>query len=240
MVRIKSVSIRNFRGIKTCELKDLSDINLLIGKNNSGKSTILEAIYFLSLLVKEKPPYLLYIMRRRENRTQWSVRELYFGCETTEPIKISLIFDNEEEVVIKTNNGVEIPNFIIDVLSNEKGTSRHTFNLDFRYVGSSGPRIEDIFSGEILEFLKQVTLIDDFLIHEINDVERRFLQKIKERGIDIKAMSSYRRIYDKLATNWEWIPYREVGDSRVVITRGEKKISYRKPWTGRQTWFRDS
>jgi predicted ATP-dependent endonuclease of OLD family len=45
---IKDLNIKEFRGIKKCEkpLK-FSRFNILIGKNNSGKSTILEALSLL-------------------------------------------------------------------------------------------------------------------------------------------------------------------------------------------------
>jgi AAA15 family ATPase/GTPase len=45
---IKELFLKNFRGIKTGHLKDFSRINILLGPNNSGKSTILEALYLTS------------------------------------------------------------------------------------------------------------------------------------------------------------------------------------------------
>ncbi|RLF08904.1 MAG: hypothetical protein DRJ62_07635 [Thermoprotei archaeon] len=45
---LKSMTIRNLRGIKECIIKDLNEVNILIRKNGSGKSTILEAIYLAS------------------------------------------------------------------------------------------------------------------------------------------------------------------------------------------------
>ena len=44
---IRSVSFQNFRGFKHLELPDLSPITLLSGKNNAGKSTVLEGIFLL-------------------------------------------------------------------------------------------------------------------------------------------------------------------------------------------------
>ncbi|MHA1506468.1 MAG: AAA family ATPase [Candidatus Asgardarchaeia archaeon] len=45
---IKSMTIRNFRGIKECSIDEFADVNVLIGRNGSGKSTILESIYLSS------------------------------------------------------------------------------------------------------------------------------------------------------------------------------------------------
>ncbi|OZS78464.1 hypothetical protein CF394_06825 [Tetzosporium hominis] len=42
---IKSVKINNFKGLQNFALKDVGRINLLGGKNNAGKTSILEAIF---------------------------------------------------------------------------------------------------------------------------------------------------------------------------------------------------
>ncbi len=46
---LKSLKIENFRGFENFELKQLGRINLLVGENNSGKTSVLEAVQiFLS------------------------------------------------------------------------------------------------------------------------------------------------------------------------------------------------
>lgn len=44
---IKSIEINQFRGIQKLTVSDFSDINLIVGDNNSGKTTFLEAIQLL-------------------------------------------------------------------------------------------------------------------------------------------------------------------------------------------------
>ena len=44
---LKSLKIENFRGFQSFELQQLGRINLLVGENSSGKSSILEALYLL-------------------------------------------------------------------------------------------------------------------------------------------------------------------------------------------------
>jgi len=44
----KKIAIENFRGIKDVELIDLRQFNLLVGKNNCGKTSLLESILLLS------------------------------------------------------------------------------------------------------------------------------------------------------------------------------------------------
>ncbi|MCX7047887.1 MAG: AAA family ATPase [Candidatus Sumerlaeota bacterium] len=44
----QSVSIENFRGISRLEITDMKRVNLLVGRNNCGKTSVLEAIFLLS------------------------------------------------------------------------------------------------------------------------------------------------------------------------------------------------
>ena len=44
---LKSLKLENFRGFETLELKQFGRINLLVGENNCGKTSILEAIQLL-------------------------------------------------------------------------------------------------------------------------------------------------------------------------------------------------
>lgn len=44
---LRSISLTNFRGFASLELKDLPRVNLIVGRNNSGKTSLLEAILLL-------------------------------------------------------------------------------------------------------------------------------------------------------------------------------------------------
>jgi AAA15 family ATPase/GTPase len=44
MIRLQSLSISNFRGIREGGIDDLADVNIVVGRNNSGKTTVIEAI----------------------------------------------------------------------------------------------------------------------------------------------------------------------------------------------------
>lgn len=47
MSLLKDISIKHFRGIDSLELQDLKKVNLIVGQNNTGKSTVLEAMFLL-------------------------------------------------------------------------------------------------------------------------------------------------------------------------------------------------
>ncbi len=44
---LKDIHIKNYRGIKDLKIKDFKRINLLVGDNNSGKTSVLEAVTIL-------------------------------------------------------------------------------------------------------------------------------------------------------------------------------------------------
>ena len=43
-MQIKSLSIRNFKSIRNLEIQDIEDSLILVGKNNTGKTAVLDAI----------------------------------------------------------------------------------------------------------------------------------------------------------------------------------------------------
>jgi len=47
-MKFNELKISNFRGIDYAELKEMKRLNIIVGKNNSGKTSILEAIFILS------------------------------------------------------------------------------------------------------------------------------------------------------------------------------------------------
>ncbi|MCY4337480.1 MAG: AAA family ATPase [Gammaproteobacteria bacterium] len=44
----KTIKIENFRGIKSLEINDLARVNLFVGRNNCGKTSVLEAAFLLT------------------------------------------------------------------------------------------------------------------------------------------------------------------------------------------------
>ena len=59
---IEIIHIKNFRGIKELKLDNLGQINIIAGKNNTSKSSILEALA-LSLSAKEGQQLFTKILR---------------------------------------------------------------------------------------------------------------------------------------------------------------------------------
>ena len=61
---IESLKIKNFRLFKELEIDGFKRVNLIVGKNNSGKSCLLEAIYLL--LTKGNFSYIIDLLKDRD------------------------------------------------------------------------------------------------------------------------------------------------------------------------------
>lgn len=63
-IMIKDIHIQNYRGIKDLKIKDFKRINLLVGDNNSGKTSVLEA---LLLITQPRNPMILFELEYHRN-----------------------------------------------------------------------------------------------------------------------------------------------------------------------------
>src|SRR5216683_2045100 len=53
MIHVKSIKINRFRGVREGTVRDFAEVNLLVGRNNSGKSTVVEAVHRLAYAVAD-------------------------------------------------------------------------------------------------------------------------------------------------------------------------------------------
>lgn len=109
----RSIKIENFRGFKHFELQQLGRINLLVGLNNSGKTSILEAVQLLCSRTNLEPLAEIMLKRgeyfrsdneSRVNRsdTQLDICHLFSGHEIKPKDKFSISSINDglnEELV---------------------------------------------------------------------------------------------------------------------------------------------
>lgn len=61
----KNIDIKNFRGIDHLEMNDFSRINILLGQNSSGKSTVLESLFLLMGMSNPDLPQTINALRSR-------------------------------------------------------------------------------------------------------------------------------------------------------------------------------
>lgn len=115
-MHISSLEIKNFRGIKHLEIDDLKRVNIFLGKNNVGKTTILEAI-FLSL-APGNPQMTIGInnMRSLFHTTSEDFKFIFYQMN----------FENQIEIISKYRyNGLEKD---LKISANAQGSTTVTQN----------------------------------------------------------------------------------------------------------------
>jgi energy-coupling factor transporter ATP-binding protein EcfA2 len=100
----EKITIENFKSIKSLTLKLKPGVNLLVGPNASGKTNILEAIYFLSKAISRsellKIPYAPHIPH------YWSPGDLFYMKQVENPISYRILFrvsKRKEDKCLKHN-----------------------------------------------------------------------------------------------------------------------------------------
>jgi AAA15 family ATPase/GTPase len=88
-MRYQTLIINNFRGIDSLELNDLKKINLIVGRNNCGKTSILEALFLLSGMSNPQLPFIIQQLRDMLITDDDGFSHLFKFCQTGEKIKIS-------------------------------------------------------------------------------------------------------------------------------------------------------
>lgn len=99
-LKLKDINIKHFKGIESIDIGNCGDINAFIGKNNSGKSTILQAIDIASLAL---------------NFSNWNMFEPKIEIKDlfskTKDFEVNLTYKDESKVEIRNNSsfGPQIP-----------------------------------------------------------------------------------------------------------------------------------
>ena len=101
---IKNLSINGLRGVSQCQIEDIGRINLFLGRNNCGKSTILEALFLLTGATYPINFQRINILRKCPFREGEDLRFSFYGTRSTDPIIISGIFENGSRTLVISYN----------------------------------------------------------------------------------------------------------------------------------------
>ena len=110
-MKFDELLISNFRGIDNAELKELKYVNLIVGQNNSGKTSILEAIFVLSGMSNPGLLHTINNIRGLQLKTDNDFKYIFNNLNLTKPIllngivsgvkrsaKISIYKDNKQSI----------------------------------------------------------------------------------------------------------------------------------------------
>ncbi|WP_175470968.1 AAA family ATPase [Hymenobacter psychrophilus] len=90
-----SFEVENFRSLKHLKLEKLTRVNLLVGKNNSGKTSVLEALFAISGI--EDANWLSIIEKERGLiNNEFDFRYIFYGFDSTLSVVLSAIHRDEK------------------------------------------------------------------------------------------------------------------------------------------------
>jgi len=216
---LRRIHVRNFKGIKEGEISDLGSVNVFIGRNNSGKSSILDALClskcaFDSMMFGDSVPLLL-LGRRGVGRSAYVTRNFWNGYDTLENMFFNLEFEKGEklDIEIRWNGDAGFSMFLSDPSRSIQQT------LENQYFGRidqalTGHRSEhaggiDAFATkypEIRHYMNELALIDDYLARRLEMLETNIYGRIIEPRLDKKVVDELNKIYEVGAEGLTYVP----------------------------------
>ena len=95
-MKYSSLSIQNFRGIESLEVAELRRVNLLVGRNNCGKSSVLEAFLLLTGMAQPTLAVSLSNVRGLLIRNNDNLASMFRDQDVAVPIVIRGKLDEQE------------------------------------------------------------------------------------------------------------------------------------------------
>lgn len=131
---LKNIDIQNYRAIKQISLNNFANINIFTGAANTGKSSILEAVYFLCNINIDTLNNILKIRNFTDEKDMFSA--LFYDYNTKNNIKINGIIDDDITCSISSGNSI-----VYDSLDNWLNIIK--INYDAGFNGSTYSAVLD-------------------------------------------------------------------------------------------------
>jgi len=135
----KSFTIKNFKNFKSLELNDLERVNLIIGKNNSGKSSLLEAILLHNMSIASITSIIESRNRDLLDATDFKhiIQAFFNNFNTKEPIDLIGFFENNKKVSVSFR-----------LLEKEEEIEKINIKIDLKGISSLYPKQPYVLQAE--------------------------------------------------------------------------------------------
>lgn len=230
-MHLKSISIESFRGIEGLDLDNLGHINIFVGKNNSGKTSILEAIF---LLIGSSNPQVTNTLNalRKINLTESSQFRFIFNKLNFEnDVHIKSVFDEKNQ-----HRSIKITPFYGPYVSSSGGQIQNPGQINGTSTNSTAAFVTGLnFITEINEQHDKVKEYNSRIIFENGIFNFTIDPNYKENALGLYIPSEYNYIdlYTKLdfiiqgKHKNKLIKYlRLIDDSIVDISLGNLNMIY--------------
>ncbi len=133
-VKLFDVTIDNYKNFSHFQFSNLARINVITGKNNSGKTSLLEALFLC--LGPTNPDLLVSLLGRRGQLTSLSSANYFFHeLNFSNRIKITFKTDQANEYTLKIQN-VESKSYSVS----KKNTKEEQSTSGLQLINSSAPK----------------------------------------------------------------------------------------------------
>lgn len=137
---IKNIEIKNFRCFDNLKVSGFEKVNLISGKNNAGKTALLEAI-FLNSAPRPDSIFLLRQVRREQASFSKALPErtwinFFFQQNKSDTILIESLLENNESKIVEISIDESLKNFLND-----------TYEEDEELESEERERVISLFSG---------------------------------------------------------------------------------------------
>lgn len=99
---IESVEISNLRGIRHGKIDGLSQVNLFFGKNNCGKSTLLEGLFLVCGQSNPLLPASINAMRTYTRLMENDIHYFFYKMDVSQEIQISTTGSQDRHLIISS------------------------------------------------------------------------------------------------------------------------------------------
>ncbi len=235
-MKLYRIDIERFRGFPKIEIEDFKDLNLIVGKNNSGKTSLLEAI-FLSIGVSN--PNLAIIidnLRSLQHDQTEDFQFIFYNLDYSENIKIETEFVNVSQFRKLSIKPTYEKAKNIEIKPNEISTNTNVSfgkidGIEFDFSVKSLKKSKDNYQKAILQFstagLKVIqpatyreTILGVFLrpITTLNDVYDRLDKIVVKKGEDrfIKALHHIDKRISGISLGAKNMIYFDIGIDRLI------------------------
>ena len=216
---IKDISIQSFKGIKDLKLEDLKSINILVGDNNSKKTTVLEAIElferpydFISHIKRVSRKY--NIKNIRYNK----IKEMFYNYDLENEININL--NMKEKLNTLSIKGKEEQLVYMDGDNKDKINDFDRTILRYEFNNESKEFIMNDNQESFIRSKKQVKLLNIGYMMPIdtyiNDSSIEAIDKVIQKG-EKQRLIDILKIFDKNIVDLNF-----TSDRDIYITKNDK------------------
>jgi uncharacterized protein len=202
MIRLHSLKIERFRGVREGKIEGFADVNLLIGRNNCGKTTVVEAIMKTLWLhvqgVDVLGRHCLSFWSQIRQESGSFLSEWWFRQDKSRPIALTVELQN-----VGQNRVVESSPLWIKIVDQPRQDFQHSEVAQLQILVES--------KEELVQFIKGMILFRplDGLNQEI---ERKLWPQLLANRRDKILTKSLNEIFGLEAESFQLLP-----DNRLIV-----------------------